>query len=337
MTGVMRWAGRRLGVVDPPSRRKLQPAPVPRMGGVAIFLSAALALWITYALSSEVRAKSPHDFEVILLVGAGIALVGLMDDVFSVPAILKLGVLAVGCLVLAWHGIGVNRTPIPAVNYVLTFLWVAGVASAFNAIDNADGLAGSVALTSALVLFVMGWSSWQVHFSFLAMAIAGAVLGFLHHNMSPARIYMGDCGSFFLGYILAVLVMYGDWCENPIRSFVAGCMVVAFPVYDLGVTTILRIRHGIVRTPLQAIAYSDRDHLSHRLLRLGMPHRRMLAILTGISGAFCLAGLYAVRAPGPALAGTVVLAVAFMVWFARDLNRRTSAPDLWVNRSTPHE
>jgi UDP-GlcNAc:undecaprenyl-phosphate GlcNAc-1-phosphate transferase len=229
------------------------------------------------------------------------------------------------------NGIGLNRTPFPVANAVLTFLWIAGVSSAFNAIDNSDGLAGSICVISAAALFFMGWSTWQLSFSFLAMALAGGVLGFLHFNMKPARIYMGDTGSFYLGYILAVLVIFGDWSESGVRSFLGGCFVLAVPIYDLGLTTVLRARHGVISGLLSAIAHSDRDHISHRLLKMGMSHGQMIRTLCLLSFGCCCVALVVAKAPGPVAAGVVVIAVAGLTGFGYHLDRRTSVPELWLN------
>ena len=323
LTWVLQGLSRRLGILDHPDERKPQPAPVPCTGGVAVVTSVTVSLLLSYGRSPQVQ--------VILWVGLGIAAVGLLDDVFSVRAAVKLLALAVGCLVLSRHGIGLNRTPWAALNWALTFLWVAGVASAFNAIDNADGLAGSICLISAAAIFFLGWSTWQMAFSFLAMALAGAALGFLHHNVKPARIYLGDCGSFFLGYVLAVLVIFGDWSENPLQSFLGGCFVVGLPIYDLALTTLLRVRHGIVKSLADAIAYSDRDHLSHRLLRMGLSHGQMLAALCALSAAGGAVGLLIVRSPPAGAAALAVVSALALAALGLYLDGRTSCPALWLN------
>lgn len=322
-TWLMRRVSLLLGILDHPDERKPQQSPVPCSGGVAIVLAVAASLLFTYGRTS--------DLQVILFAGLGIAVVGLLDDIFAVRATIKLLALAVACLILFVNGIGLNRTPSPAVNYVLTFLWVAGVSSAFNAIDNADGLAGSICVISAIAIFLLGWSTWQVAFSFLAMGLAGSALGFLHHNWPPARIYLGDSGSFFLGYILAVLVIFGEWSHSPLRSFLAGCFVVALPLYDLGLTTVLRVRHGIVRNVIDAIAHSDRDHLSHRLLALGLSHGRMLAVLCLINALCCAVALAVVAAPPVFSAACASAAVAALVIYGFYIDKRTSRPELWVS------
>lgn len=322
-TLVTRILSLRFNVLDHPGGRKAHDAPVPCLGGLAIVFAVTVSLLLSYGRSPEII--------IILAVGLGIALAGLLDDISGVPAWVKLVVLAVGCGILMMNGIGLNRTPFPVVNALLTLLWIAGVSSAFNAIDNTDGLAGSICAISAAGLFLMGWSTWQLSFSFLAMALAGGVLGFLHFNVKPARIYMGDTGSFYLGYILSVLVIFGEWSESGVRSFLAGCFVLAFPIYDLGLTTLLRARHGVISGLLSAIAYSDRDHLSHRLLKMGLSHGQMLRTLCLLScGCGCVA-LVVANAPVPVAVGVVAIAVAGLAWLGLYLDRQTSVPDLWLH------
>ena len=222
---ILKALAMRFGLLDAPSARKRQTAPVPCTGGVAIVIAFVASLVITGYLDSTKAGLDTAPLRAILGVGLGIAITGFLDDAFSVRAWIKLAVLAMGCLVLHHFGIGLARTPYPVLNFALTFLWVAGVSSAFNAIDNSDGLAGCIATISAVALFVLGWSSWQVCFSLLAMALAGSTLGFLHLNRKPAKLYMGDSGSFFLGYILSILVIYGQWSEDPIRSLLAGVLL----------------------------------------------------------------------------------------------------------------
>ncbi len=313
----------RFGVLDHPEARKMQQEPVPTLGGLPIVIAVVTSLLLTYGRSSELQ--------VIMYVGMGIAAVGLLDDLIGVRAGIKLLVLAVGCAVLSKYGIVLGRTPFPLLDFALMFLWVAGVASAFNAIDNVDGLSGGVCVISAIMLFALGWSTWQIGFSFLAMALAGSVLGFLQFNFKPAKIYMGDTGSFFLGYILAVLVVYAEWSDNPWRSFLSGCFIVALPIYDLALTTLLRGKHGIVRNLIEAIAHSDRDHLSHRLLKIGLSHRKMLAVLYGLTAVCCVVAYVVAR--GTALFATlaVVIALALLTWFGIRIDQLTSSKELWVN------
>lgn len=309
------------GFLDSPSARKAQQHPVPLFGGVAIALSTSLALWLSYGRTPEIT--------LIMAVGVAIALVGFLDDLFGVSALVKLFALMAGCAVLYSNGIGLNRTPWPVANFGLTFLWVAGVSSAFNAIDNKDGLAALICFIGAVSLFVLGWNTWQIGFSFLAAALAGSVLGFVHFNWPPARIYMGDSGSFFIGYILAILVVYGEWASGSVSSFISGLFVVFIPVYDLGLTTLLRIRHGVVRNPIEAITCSDSDHTSHRLLALGVPHIGMLASL-GSLAVLCSILAAVIRnldtAGGLAVAFIALLGFGAFGWV---LDRRTSKPGLW--------
>ncbi len=328
-TGLLQRLAWALGIVDHPGARKTQTSPVPYLGGVAIYAGLVLALLIAVWFSERWQWGDLGPVGIILIAATLVLLVGLADDIWGISALLKLAALAAVCLFLCAHGIGVHPTPWPAANYILTFLWVAGVSSAFNAIDNTDGLAGTVSLVSCAALFLLGWATWQLPFSFLTMALAGGILGFLHHNMNPAKIYMGDCGSFLLGFLISVLVVFGEWSDSTLHSLLAGGLVVAFPVYDLGLTSLLRLRHGVVTTVRGVIEHSDTDHLSHRLRLLGHSHRRMLANLTGLHLAACLTALLVARRPVWTMVVSFVLLGLLLAVFGRYADRASRLPGLW--------
>ena len=328
-TGALKRVATWLRIVDRPDERKKQAAPVPYLGGAAIFLGVIGALGIALFATRSAYQLNLSAAGVILTGAAVIFLVGLIDDVRGVHALLKLAALAGVCLWLFGHGIGVHRTPWPWANLFLTFLWIAGVSSAFNAIDNTDGLAGSVAFATSIALFVLGWATWQVQFSLLALLVAGGVLGFLHHNMNPASIYMGDGGSFLLGYLLSVLVLFGEWSNSSLQSFVAGCLLVLMPIYDLGLTSLLRLRHGVVRSIMAILTYSDTDHLSHRLRHMGYSHRRMLFVLTGLHVVCCLVALLVARRSFVTALTAMALLGGILLAFAWYVDRRSSVLGLW--------
>lgn len=336
-TGVLQRVARFLGVMDRPGGRKRQASPVPYLGGVAIYAGVLAALVIGVWASGSMRWSDLGAVPTILLASGFVFLVGLADDIWGVHSLLKLAVLAAACVFLLSRGIGVTRTPWLLVNYGLTFLWVAGISSAFNAIDNTDGLAGSIALISCGVLFLLGWATWQTEFSWLTMALAGGILGFLHHNINPAKIYMGDSGSFLLGFLLSVLVMFGEWSDNAWQSLLAGALVVAFPAYDLGLTSVLRIRHGIVRSLVGLIAHSDTDHLSHRLQKMGYSQRRMLLVLGGLHVIVCLAAMLVARRPMWVVWSVFALMGLILLAFGIHVDRASSRAGLWSAASRPGE
>lgn len=203
--------------------------------------------------------------------GRGVVLlVGLVDDFHPLRPVFKLATLFLAALILQALGVTTGQTPWPAANLALSLLWMAGVTGALNSLDNTDGVAGGTSAVSALVVFLIAWQTWQAWLSLTAVALAGACLGFLRFNFAPARIYLGNNGSFVLGFLLAAITMLGDWSAHPLKALFLQILILAAPLADIGLVTFFRWRRGAVRTPVEAITYSGRDHLAHRLRAAGL-------------------------------------------------------------------
>jgi hypothetical protein len=165
-------------------------------------------------------------------------------------------------------------------------LWIAGITSALNSVDNTDGAAGGVTAVAAAgvcaVTFMRQPSVDQPYLLALACALMGACCGFLRYNWPKARIYLGDNGSFLLGFTLACLLLFAKWSDNPIRSAIIPWVLVTVPVLDLVLSTLLRYHHGVVRTLREAIVHCGHDHLAHRLQALGMSQAGASAALWSV-------------------------------------------------------
>jgi UDP-GlcNAc:undecaprenyl-phosphate GlcNAc-1-phosphate transferase len=195
----------------------------------------------------------------------------------------KLGVLLLVTLLLSRFGVRINLTGLWAVDLGLTLFWIAGVSSAMNSLDNMDGAAGGIAAIAAFWTFYVAWYTgpWgQPHVSFVAIALVGACLGFLRYNWTPARIFLGDNGSLLLGFLLAALTVQCGWSRGDrLKAVIVPCSILCVPLYDITLSTILRIRRGIVKNPIEAIVYCGRDHISHRLVALGLSKREAVLVL----------------------------------------------------------
>ncbi|MBI4355805.1 MAG: undecaprenyl/decaprenyl-phosphate alpha-N-acetylglucosaminyl 1-phosphate transferase [Candidatus Omnitrophica bacterium] len=253
----VRWA-----LLDEPVKGKLHRVATPRLGGVAIFLAyLAGVLWSWPWSRGE---------QVILLGGLVTFLIGLMDDLVRLPAFIKLAALALVTLALAHTGVVIHVVPHwELLNTVITLLWIVGVASAYNAMDNMNGLAAGIAVIASGIYVAVALQTYQTQWAIFAAALAGASLGFWYHNFRTGSIFMGDSGSFFLGFSLAVLGVMGGWSANPVKAWLVPILVLGVPLADLVYTVFLLKRSGTVRSWRGAIAYSGQVHLSHRLVRLG--------------------------------------------------------------------
>jgi UDP-GlcNAc:undecaprenyl-phosphate/decaprenyl-phosphate GlcNAc-1-phosphate transferase len=279
----------RLGLVDYPAARKVHSKPTPKGGGLAIFA----ALVLTVCLLPLVYPPSPKTYLPWVL-GLIIVLLGLVDDLRPLPWQLRLGVQTV----VAAVGVVYLVPPTGAATRVAAVLWVVGLINAFNMLDNMDALSGGVALVAASVLAAAAWlkqaGSEASPEALPFVMLAGAILGFLWFNRPPARIFMGDAGSTFLGFFLGLggLQVGLEDGERPWAWMLLPC-VFAVPCYDLLTVVSIRLSQG--RSPFHA----DKQHLSHRLVALGLSRPAAVAAIHLLALAGGAGGLvvYAVTAP----------------------------------------
>lgn len=295
----------RIGFVDSPAQRKLHSTPMPLMGGVAIFGGAVLAV-IAFV------PQFPNTVAGVLLALSVVALVGLLDDRYSLPAWAKLAGQFAGMLILALFDIRV-KLPLPdIINYVITFLWLAGISNAINFLDNMDGLSAGVSGVAAAFIMLLGLQNDQFLVAGLAAAVLGACLGFLRFNFKPAQIFMGDAGSLFLGFLLALLGLQLRFPAN--SSFVTWMVpvfVLALPIFDMTLVVISRLRRGV--SPNTA----GKDHLSHRLVKYGFSQREAvlsLYLLTGAGGMIAVFITEATIAEGYLIFAIVLLLGIVAIW-----------------------
>ncbi len=274
----------RLGFVDSPAQRKLHSTPMPLMGGVAIFGGAVLAV-IAFV------PEFPNTVAGVLLSLTVVALIGLLDDRFDLPAWTKLAAQFASFLILAFFDIRV-KLPVPEIiNYVITFLWLAGISNAINFLDNMDGLSAGVSGVAAAFITLLGLQNDQFLVAGLAAAVLGATIGFLRFNFKPAQIFMGDAGALFLGFLLALLGLQLRFPAN--SSFVTWMVpifILALPIFDTTLVVVSRLRRGV--SPNTA----GKDHLSHRLVQRGFSQREAVLLLYLLTGAGGMVGVFITEA-----------------------------------------
>ena len=300
----------RRGILDWPGPNKAQPEAVPYLGGVVMVVSFA-------AVVLGAAAVHPYGADlgalgVTLGVGVALAVVGLVDDLRQLPIPVRLTLEAAAGVVVYATGTRAHlRGADAAVDAVVTVLWVVGVTNAFNLLDNMDGLAAGVVALASLSLFAVGIVNGQYFVPLLALALVGCALGFLRHNVAPARIYMGDAGSLFLGFLLAVLCLRMRAHPDQRVTFAVPAMVLAVPIFDTALVVVTRVLRR--RNPL----VGARDHTSHRLVAIGLPVRRAVGLIylfTAATGGVAVALTRLGRAPGFAVLGTVGAAAVLLGW-----------------------
>ena len=368
LTPIVREINRRLGMVDKPDPRRINKVPIPRGGGVALFLGL-FGSFIVYVFATGSRwvgsGVGTHPVRVTALAGI-LFLIGFADDKWSLPPKLKLlGQIAVAFATWFWGGLGFSTLwpalP-PAVDCVLTVFWIVGAVNAFNLIDGLDGLASGIALIATLgmagsLMFVGKPDQTLFHFAF-----AGALVGFLRYNYNPASVFLGDSGSMLIGFLVATLPLATQTPNSFLVSVGVPMLAMGVPIFDTSLAILRRsIRHLILRHEKRSAAEgdsdrvmtADHDHLHHRILRAtGLNQRRtawilylmtLVAVLIGLGGMMLKS-----RSAGLWLAafavGCVVMfrdmarvelfdAGRLLAAFARD--RATSARRRWAKLSVP--
>ncbi|NMC26654.1 MAG: undecaprenyl/decaprenyl-phosphate alpha-N-acetylglucosaminyl 1-phosphate transferase [Syntrophomonadaceae bacterium] len=270
----------RLGAVDQPDQRKVHNRIMPRLGGLGIFSAFMIVALLGVPLSGPLEG--------VMLGAVVVFLVGMLDDIFQLSPYLKL-VGQCGAAAIAIHfGVTVEFLTNPFdgqlnlgwVGVPLTFVWIVGITNAINLIDGLDGLAAGVSSIAAATMGLVAYSQGQQTVCFLAFILVAAIAGFLPYNFNPARTFMGDGGSNFLGYILACLAVMGLTKTTAVISLFLPIVILGIPIFDTFFAIIRRINN---RAP---IFKPDKAHLHHRLMAIGMSHRRSVLIIYAISTFF---------------------------------------------------
>jgi UDP-GlcNAc:undecaprenyl-phosphate GlcNAc-1-phosphate transferase len=274
LTPLMLRVAVRRGILDAPGGRKVQSDPVPYLGGVAI----ATAFSVTVLAATLLVQPTSGAGALAAALGAALALsiIGLWDDLRGLGPFIRLAAQVAAGALVAFTSPGLLPGAFPALGISVTVIWVVLVTNAFNLLDNMDGLSAGIATVAAVAFLVIAAVNGQILVAALAAAMAGCTFGFLLHNKHPARIYMGDAGSLFIGFVLAFLGARLRIPDAPaLVTFAVPLLVVAVGLFDTSLVVIERLRHG--RSPLQG----GRDHTSHRLVWIGLPVPAAVGLLYG--------------------------------------------------------
>ncbi|RMG42669.1 MAG: undecaprenyl/decaprenyl-phosphate alpha-N-acetylglucosaminyl 1-phosphate transferase [Acidobacteria bacterium] len=302
-------AARRFGIVDvPDGRLKTQKEPVPYLGGLAVALGLLLALGVTYRFGHQLLA---------VLLGASIVLIlGLLDDLGSLKPASKLAGQLLAVLVLIKAGVSIQIVFVPWwVAIPLTVVWMLAATNALNLIDVMDGLSSGVGAVAALFFAGIALAGGLTDTGFLGAALAGGLLGFRRYNVEPARIYLGDTGSLFAGFLLGALAMINAYTARHRLGIVAPLLILAVPLFDMLFVMWVRWRRGL------PVMLGSPDHVALRLRKWRLSTRATVranvaaAIVTGSAGVGVM--LLPVAWAAALLAGLLFAAVALAVWLRR--------------------
>ncbi len=297
----------RWGFVDQPSVRKIHTHPVPRLGGVAIYLGCIITL-IAFG----------HQFYIAqvvsMLIGATlVSFLGVWDDRHGLRPLFKLAGQIVAAGILYATGVQVGFLHHPILNVAATLLWVVGITNALNLLDNMDGLSGGVATVACIFFFLLAVMSGQYLVASLAAALLGACVGFLYYNLNPASIFMGDSGSLFIGFMLAALGIKLRFPDNvAFVTWMIPVVVLGLPIFDTTLVIISRLRRG-----LNPLTSPGKDHVSHRLVLMGASQREAVLILYLVCCALGVIAMFLTQASvieGYFIGMLLIIAAAYALW-----------------------
>ncbi|MEO5936742.1 MAG: MraY family glycosyltransferase [Terriglobales bacterium] len=314
---VRNLAIRRNLVSNHANTRSIHTTPIPRLGGVAIFLAFNTGL-LLLLLGYELIGRNPETFKQILVKimppATLIFTLGLLDDLIDLKAWIKFAVQVVAALLLYYSGLRIQEIGFlnqfgimhlgTAVSVGLTVLWVVGITNAFNLIDGLDGLAAGSAFFATSAVFVVALLSGFTPVALIAIGLVAAIAGFLRFNFHPASIFLGDSGSLFLGFMLSALAMAGVQKSPTLVAVALPVVACGLPILDTMVAIARRMLSG------KPIFSSDREHIHHKLMDRGLSQKQVVIMLYGVSALCAFLSLFLLR-PGPG-GGTLAIVVAVM-------------------------
>jgi UDP-GlcNAc:undecaprenyl-phosphate GlcNAc-1-phosphate transferase len=288
---MVRALARRWGVLDAPAARKVHAVATPLLGGAAVYAAFAATVLFNFTFSLQLKGVA---------VGATVVVVvGLLDDVFDLPARVKLGGQLVAAAVAMGYGVVLDLVPTawPAsawLNAVLTLLWFLTVTNALQFLDGMDGLAAGLGAVAALFFSLAALQTNQPYLMFLAAPLVGACLGFLPYNFRlgrPATIFLGDAGASFIGFTLAGLAVMGDWAENDLIGLLTPILILAVPLFDIAFVGTVRVVTGKVHSFGEWLAYTGKDHLHHRFEALGLTRTETVLLIVFVAATLGLSAM----------------------------------------------
>ena len=284
MTPVVKTFAYKVGAIDvPKDARRMHKVPIPRLGGLAIFIGFLVSIVLF------VNIRGNQQMQSILLGAVIIVILGVVDDITPLPAMFKFVVQIVAAAIPAMNGVVIQAISNPNVfsdnlywvlgwlSIPVTVIWIVAITNSVNLIDGLDGLANGVSAISATTVLIIALLGSESQVALVMAALVGACVGFMPYNLNPAKIFMGDTGATFLGYILATMSIQGLFKFYAVISFAVPFLILGLPIFDTTFAFIRRIAHG------QSPMHADRGHIHHRLIDMGLNQKQAVATLYVIS------------------------------------------------------
>ena len=279
LTPIIRRIALAFSIVDHPNRRKIHQAPIPLLGSIAVYLGFLIGM--SFSGSNPLIHK---EFIILFFAGTILLIVGILDDCRILHPQIKLMVaMPVAGLILTFFDLHLKFFPINLFNYFFTIFWIVGITAAYNLLDGMDGLSTGICIIASFFYFLIGLISNDPFLVSIPLPLMGACFAFLIYNFHPAKIFLGDSGAIFLGFMLATMglrVANNEYLPLLTR-WMLPILILLVPIFDTGLITISRIRRGLI-----PFLHPGKDHSHHRLYNLGLGQRKtvLLIYLFGIAG-----------------------------------------------------
>ena len=282
-TPLIRAAAVWRGVLDLPAERKVHRVATPLLGGVAVWVALAMTVLANFEFSRALKG--------VAVGGAIVVALGVLDDVFDMPARIKLVGQAGAAGAAIAYGVVLDTVPnwVPGfvwLNVLLTVLWFLTVTNSIQFLDGMDGLAAGLGVIAGIFFSLVSLQTGQRYLMFLSAALVGACLGFPPYNFRPggATIFLGDSGASFIGFTLAGLAVMGVWAEsNPLVSLLTPMLILGVPLFDIAFVGVVRVVTGKVHSLAEWLAYTGRDHIHHRFQALGLTKAQSVLLILFIA------------------------------------------------------
>jgi UDP-GlcNAc:undecaprenyl-phosphate GlcNAc-1-phosphate transferase len=282
LTPLIRKISLRFNYLDNPDKRKIHLKPTPTIGGISLFIAFNITVLLAMKLNSIFWAEFLMFLPGLLLGGILIVILGMIHDIKNISAWSKLAGQIIVAVVLFLNGNRIEsitnpfggQISLPLIfSLILTIIWIISLINTINLIDGLDGLAAGLTAISAFSLFFIAVFRGDISAIFLTIILIGSILGFLRYNFHPAKIFMGDTGSMFLGFVLSIISIHGINKMATVVALIIPLIAFGIPIYDTFVAIVRRI------VMKQHVFRADRQHIHYRLLNLGITHRHVVLLL----------------------------------------------------------
>ena len=331
LTPMCRALAVRLGMVDQPSARRINTAPIPRGGGLAIYIALTATLYVGADVLGLFAVPSLGTIHRLMALSGALCLIGLADDKFSLPPLVKLGgqaSVALGAYFWAHVSFAAHYPMLPMwLDCPFTVFWIVGAINAFNLIDGLDGLATGLASIAAVGMAGALFFGGSPDNSLIYFAFLGSCLGFLRYNFNPASVFLGDTGSMFLGFSLSTMPLVVGGSNSLFVSLGVPILAMGVPIFDTALAIMRRVVRALLRQMSGAdagnthVMGADTDHLHHRILRQFVSQRRAALVLYGLAFLFIVIGLGGLALKGRAVALYIVGFIVAATVLFRDMRR----------------